>query len=230
VGTDPVSGILATPTYLPTCYLTARFALGTAQPLDSDTLSIAASRILSVQPDQVLVAVSVNAPATASLQDVIDEVPGFGITSADLSAAHGAFDGDRSQWVFTLAIPFAKLGDTLTRLASLQQKIGGPVGQPDLNFNVQGARVSDEVQAAQSCSFQALVTDAQAQAQKLASAAGLTLGPVVSVSDGSTLQSVGVFSAGIASVPYGILSINQWFSPAPTPAQPCALTVQFKIH
>jgi len=210
------------------CSLTAKFALGTSPPLDSDTLTIAASRTLNVQPDQVLVGVTVNTPVTASLQDVINELQGSGITAANLVNAYGYEEGE-TQWAFTLAIPFAKMGDTLTSLARIQQKVGGSPGQPDLTFSVQGPQASADSQTAQSCSFPALVADAQSQAQKLASAAGITLGPVVSLSEGSPLQSVGFLSGVISFGSTGNFLPNPWFAPQPTPAQPCTLTVQFKL-
>ena len=159
------------------------------------------------------------------LADIVSELQLTGITAANLVSANGFGDGTTTIWSFSLPVPFARLGDTLASLAKAQQSIGGSRGQPDLDYSVQGVQISPELRAQQSCSFPALVTDAQAQAQKLASAAGTTLGPVVSVSEGAASVAEGSI--------YAVISLNPFFrggdfSSLPAP-QPCALTVQFKL-
>jgi hypothetical protein len=225
---NPVSGIFSTPTYQPVCSLTATFALGAFQP--PSTVAIAASRTLSLQPDQAVIVVSVNAGQSAALADIVAELQGSGIAAANLSNAFGPAGG--IQWSFLLPVPFAQLPATLSTLAQLQQTLGGPKGQPNLTYLVQGTQVSQALQASQSCSFPALVTDAQSQAQKLASAAGVTLGPVVSVSDFpvspvSVLQGEFGQIVAVGGVSQSTVFISLLPSIAPPP---CALTVQFQLH
>lgn len=226
IATGPLSGPFATPTYQPVCSLSATFALGASQ--QPGTLTIAASHTLSLQPDQAVIVVNVNAGQPVALADIVAELQGSGIAAANLSNAFGPADG--IQWTFQLPVPFAQLPAALSTLAQLQQTLGGPKGQPNLTYLVQGTQVSQALQASQSCSFPALVTDAQSQAQKLASAAGVTLGPVVSVSDAPV---------AIAAVLQGEFSeiqgtVSQWFNVTPlpyvAPPPPCAVTVQFQLH
>ncbi|SPF55914.1 exported hypothetical protein [Candidatus Sulfopaludibacter sp. SbA4] len=235
IATDPVTGVFSTPTYQPVCSLTAKFALGTSPPVPTDTLSIAASRTHSVQPDQVLVSVSVIAALAVPLADIVTELQGSGITAANFSYANGNGQPNTTQWTFSLPVPFTQLAATLSTLAQLQQSLGGTRGQPNLIFYLQGTQTSPELQASQSCSFPALVGDAQSQAQKLAAAAGVTLGPVAAVSEAGASQALagsftftalqGDFSA---VYPGNIIPSLSAVLAAPQPP-PCALTVQFQL-
>jgi len=228
IATDPVTGVFSTPTYQPVCSLTAKFALGTSPPLPTDTLSIAASRTHSVQPDQVLVGVSVIAAVAVPLADIVTELQGSGITAANFSYANGNGQPNTTQWTFSLPVPFTQLAATLSSLAQLQQSLGGTRGQPNMTFFVQGAQISPDLQASQSCSFPALVGDAQSQAQKLAAAAGVTLGPVAAVSEAGQALA-GSFTEVLLNPTTGVP--NPYVSPvlpAPQPP-PCALTVQFQL-
>jgi uncharacterized protein YggE len=221
--TGPLSGIFATPTYLPVCSLTATFALG-ASPAPG-AITIAASRTMSVQPDQAVIVVNVSAGLTLTLNDIVAELEGSGITAANFVGAYG--QANSTQWNFSLPVSFAQLPAELSTLAQLQQTLGASKGLPYLTYSVQGTQVSPGLQASQTCSLSGLVSDAQSQALKLAQAAGVTLGPVISVTD-----STGTRAGDLAAVIYDPTTGNpfggiQSVLPAPPP---CALTVQFQLH
>jgi hypothetical protein len=79
-------------------------------------------------------------------------------------------------------------------------------------FSMQGVRVSQQAQLAQPCSVQDLMSDARAQAQKLAGATGASAGAVIAIS----------------GAPIVVDSGNTLFAQlAPLPT--CALTVKFQL-
>jgi hypothetical protein len=198
--------------------------------LDSNSVTVTASRNVNLQPDQVLFGVYVGAPLTASLDDVLAAVKGVGITSANFSNVSGSPTGIINvgagfaqpptpvQWSFGLAVPFAQMRATVAALASLQQSIMQNNSGFSLSFSVQGTQVSASLQQAQTCSLTGLIADATAQAQKLASAAGLNLGSILAMSSLSSIPAVQTYSVFLAGS----------FASGTTP-QNCTLTVKFGL-
>jgi hypothetical protein len=123
------------------------------------------------------------------------------------------------QWIFALPAPLAKMKDTIATLTSLQKNIAQQNNGLTLSFNVQGTQVSTQLQQSFVCPIPDLLADAQAQAQKLSSAAGLNLGTVLAMSSG-TSSPVGATSA--VSLPGFLLT---------TPILPsvCSMTVKFAL-
>ncbi len=206
--------------------------------LDPYTLTVTATRSISVQPDQASLSVSVEAGLSVGLNDVLAVVQGIGLTQTNLSNLYTIFDGPSSQipnlgWSFSLTVPYASLKNTLSQLGTLQtaqQKSGFMV-----TFQVTGVQVSPQLQASQTCPTAALVADATAQAQALSQAAGLGLGSISSITDGSVgpvpAPAVGVYSSvfAIATV-VGIPSENvgTFYTPASSPLT-CTAVVKFKL-
>lgn len=225
------SGVFTSPTYFPVCQATVKFALGTAAPSDSDALSIAASRSTTLAADQVVVGVYVNASPAITLDQVVSALEGLGITAANLSGASTGGTGAQSltQWYFNLPVPFAQLKATLAALSQAEQNPGNAV--LTVGFAVQGTQVSQQLQAAQTCSYAALVADAQAVAQKLAVAAGIAVGPVIAVSDG-TAPVAAVFQSGDFSAIIDVPSPGVFLQTNVTNSVPstCSLAVQFKVQ
>jgi Protein of unknown function (DUF541) len=197
--------------------------------LDDNTLTVSASRQLAIlQRDQAVFTVNVNAPTSASLDDVLAVVGGTGISAANLSGAYTSLYTNlqvgkpSTSWTFNLTVPLAKVGATI---AALQSTINASM--PVTYFL--STQVSQALQAAQQCPYTALVNDATAEAQKLAAAAGAAVGPILSVSDGSTQTGGAVYA--FFSVPIPALrivdSLLGYVSSAPTPA--CSMTVQFAL-
>lgn len=193
--------------------------------LETNTLTIQASRSVNLAPDQVSFYVSVTADPTSSLDQIVAALSGLGITASNLSNMYGANDNRGSlQWSFTLATPLTKMNATIAALIALQQSIVKNNSGMLLTFQVQGAYVSQQASQAQSCSTNDLVTDAQAQAQNVAAAAGFAVGPMIAISDGSSATTPAytanaVFSVGLPSFLFGYTT---------TPSG-CSLEVKFKL-
>jgi len=151
-----------------------------AASLDNNTVTVTANRTVTLQPDQVLLYVSVLTAQDAGLDDVLAKLKGSGITAEFLNgvspAFGGAITGARnpafSIWSFIVPAPFTKMKDTLAALAQIQQSLGTMQGSQVLTFNAVGTRYSPELQAAQPCALPALVADARRQADVMAGAAG----------------------------------------------------------
>jgi hypothetical protein len=130
--------------------------------LDSNTVTVTASQSMNVQPDQVLFAVYVTTPLTASLDDVLAALKGAGITSANFSGVNSAGSGQTvvvtgnlpaptEQWAFGLPVPFAQMKATVTALTNLQQSIMQANSGFTLSFSVQGAQISTSLLQSQAC-------------------------------------------------------------------------------
>src|ERR1039457_2152441 len=191
--------------------------------LDSNSITVTASQSGNLQPDQVLFAVYVTTPLTASLDDVLAAVKGAGITSANFSGVYssataqsgtGTGNGQppAEQWAFGLAVPFAQMKATVTTLTSLQQSTMQANSGFTLSFSVQSAQVSTSLLQSQSCNIPGLIAEATAQAQKLAAAAGLNLGSILAMSSNTSsavannsvpVATIGLISSGILTTPQG---------------------------
>jgi uncharacterized protein YggE len=118
-------------------------------------------------------------------------------------------------WSFTLPVPSSKLKDTAMSLSALEQSIAQGKSGLMLSFTVEGTRVSAQLLQSQACSLPGLVSDARTQAQTMADAAGVTLGPILALS-------------GEASSSAAVTSTLSSFLIAVYPP-PCALTVKFGL-
>jgi uncharacterized protein YggE len=200
--------------------------------LESNSVTVTASQSVNLQPDQVLFAVYVTTGLTASLDDVLAAVKGVGITSANFSGVSSAAAGQLSigtglppaptdQWAFGLPVPFAQMKATVTALSSLQQSIAQTNSGFTLSFAVQSAQVSTSLLQSQACNIGALISDATAQAQKLATAAGLNLGSILAMSSST--------SSPVANNSVPVAVLGTFSSIAGTTLQSCALTVKFGL-
>jgi uncharacterized protein YggE len=194
--------------------------------LDSNSITVNASRSTNLQPDQAVFAVTVQSGLSTSLDDVIAALQGSGITTSNFSSVRSldsftiippvSQPTSGLAWDFTLAAPLSKTKDTVASLASLQQSLAQGKSGLKLSFGVQGTRVSAQLLQSQTCSLADLVSDARAQAQKMADAAGLTLGSILALSS-ATSSSGGVVIAALTGL------LTDAYAP------PCALTVKFAV-
>jgi hypothetical protein len=190
---------------------------------------------MTQQPDEVLFGVTVQSGFSTSLDDVVAALHGSGITAANfVGVSMGAvlvFTGNPIpappvspiavpplQWVFALPAPIAKIKDTIATLTSLQKSIAQQNNGLTLSFNVQGTQVSAQLQQSQLCPTPDLLADARTQAQKLANAAGLTLGTVLAMSSGTSI------SGGVGLV----TSVPSFLLGSASPAV-CSMTVKFAL-
>ena len=214
-------------------FLCAPLAFG---QLDSNSVTVTASRSTTQQPDQVVFAVVVQSGLGTSLDDVVAALRSLGITAANLSGvgSGGQLIGVISptppqmiapmiQWVFALPVPIAKMKDTASAIAGLQKSIAQQNNGLTLSFNVQGTQVSPQLQQSQVCPIPDLLADATAQAQKLAAAAGLSLGVVLAMSSATSVPS-GAISGSPLFGSIGFVSASSVSFPSI-----CSMTVKFAL-
>jgi uncharacterized protein YggE len=176
-------------------------ALACAQ-MHPNSITVTASRSSSVQPDQVVFAVSVTSPLTTGQNDVIAALQGSGIGLANFTGVYTSqqYVGQQYvtalQWNFTLTVPLANMKATVDMFTGLQMSFSKGSAGLSLSFSVQGLQASAQAQQAQPCSLAGLISDARAQATQIANAAGATVGSILaltnSVSDGSVTCSATV--------------------------------------
>jgi spore germination protein YaaH len=190
--------------------------------LTPHTITISATRSTYLQPDSVVFGLSVTAGPATTLDQIVASLSSLGVTSSSLTSINNTSAPPNLQWSFNLAVPLANLTATIGTLTKLEQTITQNNSGLMLSFNVEGTQVSQQLQQSQTCSNADLVSDATAQAQKLATAAGFTLGPVLQLSNGG--------------LTYGVLEVSGLVSyPVPadflvsSPAN-CSLTVQFQLR
>ncbi|HEX5227365.1 MAG TPA: SIMPL domain-containing protein [Bryobacteraceae bacterium] len=177
------------------------------------TLTITATRTVAVQPDHVVFGLSVSAGQTTNLDQVVASLSSAGITAANLSGVDSN-NPPLVDWSFTLAVPISNLNSTINSLTALQQTVTG------LTFSVSGTQASEQA----TCSNADLIADAKAQAQKLAAAANVTLGPVIQLSNSPAPVAVaqlfaparlGAFVSAVAYVPPVTCSLSVQFQLLP---------------
>ena len=215
-----------------------------AAQMDDNTVTVVASKSSALQPDQVQISVYVDFESTAGLTDVLASVQSVGITEANLASVSSIFSLGQpvtTEWYFLMGVPFSKQGETLSTLAALQQSIDKTFNRK-LGYSITGVQASSELLASAKCAYGPLFQDALLQAQTLADAAGVMLGPVVAVSDGMSVDAatipttavravildplgfgVSQFDAGRAGFLLGIPS-----GPVPS-SSTCTMSVQFKL-
>jgi uncharacterized protein YggE len=108
--------------------------------------------------------------------------------------------------------------DTAALLSNLQQNIAKKNNGLSMSFRIQGTQVSQELTQSQPCVLQDLIADARSQAQKLADAADVYVGPVLALS-GST----STVSGSTSNILPGTFA--QIYVPYPT----CSVSVKFTL-
>jgi len=227
------------------CSLTVRFALGAMFGLPAPNMTITATRTNAIQPDQVLIGLTVFSGTTAGLDDITGALTAAGVAGATFTQVYTTtiYPSTGLQapqaalvWSFTLTAPLAKLSATLTPILSAQQAVSAKNSGLTLTFYVEGTQASPQLQQSQPCSQTALLADAQAQAKLVATAAGVSVGPILSMAEGSSVGAAGLpladFFAGSITgvlangVAYpSFITSNVFATPLPT----CSLTVQFQL-
>jgi Protein of unknown function (DUF541) len=227
--------------------LIAGAAMAFAQT-DDNTLTVTATQTVNVQPDQMVLAVTVEVESTLGLDDVVGLVKDAGITADELANATTtypysiigqvpAFTLSLTDWTFSVSVPLTKLKDVLTSLATIEQTLIKHFPSRTLFFSG-SSRVSAALQAQQGCTPDSLVPVARAKAQQLAAVAGLNLGPLkgVSYNIGSVAVPTAAYAftgiydptqGGIVSIPP--VRLIQFVAPQPTPTVNCTLAAQFQL-
>jgi hypothetical protein len=194
--------------------------------LASHTLTISATRQISLQPDEAVFGITVSANATVTLDQIVAALSGLNITAANLTGVNNNSAPPTLQWNFTLAVPLSNLTATVSYLTKLQPTVPPINSGLGLTFSVNGTQVSPKLQQSQSCSTSDLIADATAQGQKLAAAAGLLLGPIVRLSNAPSMQPTGDAEYNLGTFRIGGLVD---FLVAAAPPISCSLTIQFQL-
>jgi hypothetical protein len=184
------------------------------------SVTVTATRTANLAPDQIIFAVNVDSPVTATREDVISAIDGAGITAANFSAVRTTQIYDQTgrqasmalEWTFLLPVPLSAIKSTIGLLTAVQANLAGKNSGIAMAFSVQGTQVSQQAQQLQTCSLPDLLGDARSQAQKLAGAAGATVGSILAVTSAT------VVSPG-----------NQWFASASSLSPACTITVKFAL-
>jgi hypothetical protein len=177
-----------------------------AQAAGTDrTITVTASRNVNVAPDLGVITVDVLTSTGATLDDVLAAAQGSIVTAANFTSVYtnATYDPtlkkyqDTLDWSFTLTAPLSNLKTTLGQLDALQVAVGTKSNAMAVSYSVRGTQTSAQAMAGQNCAASDLVSDARAQAQKMAVAASLSVGAVVAVSGTSVVTPPsGGFSAG----------------------------------
>ena len=208
--------------------------------MESGTITINASRSINLPPDQVAFNIGVSSSFNTSLEQVLAALQGVGVTAADLSSVGGGYysivgdstafpiggGGAPLQWSFNVTVPFSKLQQTAAALVALEKTIGQSNSGLTLTFSISALQLSTAAQQAQ-CSLPGLISDAQAQARKLADAVGGGVGPIISLSDNSAPIALGIAPSGPGRVGFDL--IVQVLPTTTITRVSCSITVQFKL-
>jgi len=200
--------------------------------LDSNTITVTASRAANLAPDQAIIGVLVYSNIDTGL-DLITALPGAGLSAANLSGVNTFNQG--LQWSFQVMVPLSKIADTFTALSAAQNSSTAIQNNLALSYGLQGTRFSQELQAAHPCALPTLLADAQAQAQRVAAAAGMSVGAVINMSDGkgstAATAPTGVYVLGVISVISPGQPTGNFYPPPVSPTlPPCTLVVQFQLR
>jgi hypothetical protein len=215
---------------LPILLLLAAPAFG---QIESHTVTISATRSMVLQPDQILLVLSVSSNPSATLDQIVGALSGLGITDANLTGTYNSNPPTLS-WNFSFTAPLANLTATIGSITKLEQSIAQNNSGLTLTFYIGGTQVSQQLQQTQTCPNSDLISDASAQAQKLANAAGMTLGPILRLSNPPSPQRPQSQPALVAenATLTGVLSTYTFneilLTPPPSPVT-CSLSVQFQL-
>lgn len=202
--------------------------------LESNSITVMASRSVYLEPNQVVVIVNVNSPLNATLDTIVAALQGSGITASSLSYDPdlGSTGAPYKTWSFNLTTPLASMNNTLASLTAIEQSMMQKDGGLSIDFGVASGGVQPQLHEAQSCPIGDLVSDARNQAQMLAAASGLTLGSILAISDGSSRAfalSVGGGGSSGVGVPGYYLPATTYRVFTTPPVATCAIIVQFTL-
>jgi uncharacterized protein YggE len=151
------------------------------------SLTVTATRSQALTPDQAVLSVTVTSPLSTTRDQVVAALQGSGVTLANFQGVSSVSDYAtpptiQLYWSFTFTTALSNLKSTFDQLAAVTKSVAQTNSKLSLNYSVQSTQVSDALMQAHPCVASDLLSDARTQAQQLADAARLTLGPVVAMS------------------------------------------------
>jgi uncharacterized protein YggE len=182
-----------------------------------NSVTVTATRSTNVQPDLVQISVDVLTGTDASRDDVLNALQGSIVSATNFSGIRTTISYTTNtnaqvsnlDWNFTVTAPLANFKTTLGQLQSLQQSVAQKKNGMSVSFSIQGTTLSPQAQQSQTCATTDLLSDARAQAQKMASAAGLGLGNVLAMSAATVTQPAsGALFSSPASLPVCTMTVK----------------------
>lgn len=212
---------------------------------DSNTITITASRTVPAQPNSATVQVQVALPQASTLDNALAITKAAGFAASDFTGLSGPsyvynpFPGNFQPpvyWTLSKTVSAADVPAILSSLDSARKAMLQNQSGTDLLYSV-----SNAIPQAPDCVYPALIGDAQAQAAKVAEAAGRKAGGIISLAQGAQYQvptaiwydpvtsaRSGDFSGNLISanrVSYALLGQITTIAPPPV----CSLIVQFQL-
>jgi hypothetical protein len=204
--------------------------------LDTKTITITASSTPSAKTSNATVQVNVMLSQASTLQDAVNVVQGAGFTADNFTdvSSYGyanfllgieATAAPTVDWTLSRTLSATEVPSVLAALEAATKK--QPSGT--LSYSVSNAAAPPP-----DCPYTGLVGAAQSQARKVADAAGVKLGGIVSIEQGTQTQAaagfaVFDFSAVLSSTvlpPERVALIQTQLT---SPISSCSVTVQFQI-
>ena len=119
-----------------------------------NSITVAATRNASAQPDLIAIGVDVTSALDASRDDVLSALQGSVITAANFSSVRSVVQylpsGTQStstlEWIFTLTAPLANFKTTIAQLGALQQILVQKKNGMALSYSIQGTQLSTQAQ------------------------------------------------------------------------------------
>lgn len=210
--------------FVPIFLISASSALA---QLDSNSVTVTASRSSTPQADQGLFVIYIDSDLNTALADVLAAVQPAGLTVSNFSSVFTntqyVYTGNQQQtqlvprWAFRLTVPVSGIKDTIATLTALENSVPKANKNLTVSFSLTGTQPSSQTQQSQVCDFAGLISDARAQAQTLAAAGGRTLAGILALStstSNTTGNSVSLYPNTSTSVPcsatvkFGLLGTN----------------------
>jgi len=202
--------------------------------LDTKTITITASSTPSAQTSNANVQVDVSLPEASTLQDAVNVVQGAGFTADNFTNVSSSYylyllptatTAPTVDWTLSRTVSATEVPSVVAALEAATKK--QPSGT--LSYSVSNAAAPPP-----DCPYTGLVGAAQSQARKVADAAGVKLGGIVSIEQGTQTQAAAAFavfdfSAVLSStvLPPERVALIQTQLTSPIPS--CSVTVRFQI-
>lgn len=155
----------------------------------TDAITVTVSQNVDLTPDAIYFALAIVTDPDTSLDEVLAAAQNLGLTAQSLFSVtmqqYGpSVSQTRLAYAFNLAVPYAKFKETNDKLATVRRTMAAAT--PAMDVQVYGISIAPN-EAARDQARLTLLTplfdDARKRADQLAKAAGVTLGPVLGVSE-----------------------------------------------
>jgi len=169
--------------------MAATFMLGYSGNPGPHGITVTASRNASPALDQLVSSLYLESDASTGLDTITNALARVGISGATLSDASTNYVYDNKgnvasqylRWSFTLTTPLSQVKDTIGKLVGAAQLFPQQNSGRSLWFYLGSLQASP--QATSACPESTVISDATAQAQALAAAAGASVGAIAAISD-----------------------------------------------